>query len=80
MSDFWKGDARYLRLQEITVNYNFKFQYLKKIGVQSLDLQFVGNNLHVWDKVKMFDPEQASSNGRAYPIPMILSLQVYIHI
>jgi hypothetical protein len=80
MSDFWKGDARYLRLQEVTVQYNFKFAYLKKMGIKSLDLQFVGNNLYVWDKVKMFDPEQATANGRAYPIPMVLSLQLYINI
>jgi TonB-linked SusC/RagA family outer membrane protein len=80
VSDFWKGDARYLRLQEVTVNYNLKNSYLRKIGVQSLDLQLVGNNLYVWDKVKMFDPEQAQYNGRVYPIPMTLSLQIYINI
>jgi TonB-linked SusC/RagA family outer membrane protein len=80
MSDFWKGDSRYLRLQEVTVQYSMKFVALKKMGIQSLDLQFVGNNLYVWDKVKLFDPEQAKENGRAYPIPMTLSLQVYINI
>jgi TonB-linked SusC/RagA family outer membrane protein len=80
LSDFWKGDARYLRLQEITVNYNLKAMYLKKIGIQSLDIQFVGNNLCVWDKVKVFDPEQAHFNGRVYPIPTTLSLQLYINI
>jgi hypothetical protein len=80
MSDFWKDNCWYLRLQEITVNYNFKPVYLQKVGIQSLDLQLVGNNLYVWDQVKMFDPEQARSNGRAYPIPMTFSLQIYIHI
>jgi TonB-linked SusC/RagA family outer membrane protein len=80
MSDFWKSDSKYLRLQEITVIYNLKSSYLKKAGVQSLDLQFVGTNLYVWDKVKMFDPEQARYNGRQYPIPMTLSLQIYINI
>jgi hypothetical protein len=80
MSDFWKGDSRYLRLQEITVNYNLKNQALKKIGVASVDLQLVGSNLHVWDKVKIFDPEQAQYNGRVYPIPAVYSLQVYIHL
>jgi TonB-linked SusC/RagA family outer membrane protein len=80
MSTFWQSDSRYLRLQEITINYNLKSSYLRKAGIQSLDLQFVGNNLYVWDKVKIFDPEQAASNGRVYPIPMTLSLQVYINI
>jgi hypothetical protein len=79
-SDFWKGDSRYLRLQEITVNYNLKGQILKKMGITSIDLQLIGNNLYVWDKVKIFDPEQASANGRVYPIPGVYSLQVYIHL
>jgi hypothetical protein len=80
LSDFWKGDARYLRLQEITINYKLKNQALKKIGVASVDLQLVGTNLHVWDKVKTFDPEQAQFNGRVYPIPAVYSLQVYINL
>lgn len=80
LSDFWKGDARYLRLQEITVSYNLRHQYLRKLGIASIDLQLIGNNLFVWDKVKMFDPEQASKNGRVYPIPTTYSFQLYIHL
>jgi hypothetical protein len=79
-SDFWKGDSRYLRLQEVTVNYNMKNQTLRKIGVASVDLQLIANNLYVWDKVKIFDPEQAAKNGRAYPIPGVFTLQVYINL
>ena len=78
-SDFWKGDARYLRLQEITVNYNFKNPYLSKIGIGSIDLQLVANNLCVWDKVKEFDPEQAVYNGRVYPIPTTYTVQLYVY-
>ncbi|MDR3268521.1 MAG: TonB-dependent receptor [Tannerella sp.] len=80
LSDFWQGDARYLRLQEVTLNYNLKHNYLQKMGVSSIDLQLVGSNLYVWDKVKLFDPEQASRNGRVYPLPSIYSLQLYIHL
>jgi TonB-linked SusC/RagA family outer membrane protein len=80
MSDFWKGDARYLRLQEITLNYNLKNEVLKKIGISSMDLQLVGTNLHVWDKVKTFDPEQAHRNGQVYPIPAVYTLQIYINL
>jgi TonB-linked SusC/RagA family outer membrane protein len=79
-SDFWKGDSRYLRLQEVTINYNMKNQGLRKIGIASVDLQLIANNLYVWDKVKIFDPEQASKNGRVYPIPGVFTLQVYINL
>ncbi|GAP72664.1 TonB-dependent receptor [Candidatus Symbiothrix dinenymphae] len=80
LSDFWKGDASYLRLQEVTLNYNYRSLPLKKIGISSIDLQLVGNNLYVWDKVKVFDPEQADKNGQAYPIPAVYSLQLYINL
>ncbi|MFA7493209.1 MAG: TonB-dependent receptor [Proteiniphilum sp.] len=80
LSDFWKGDARYLRLQELTVNYNWKSDMLRKIGVASVDMQLVGNNIFVLDKVKLFDPEQANKNGRVYPIPSVYSIQLYINL
>lgn len=80
LSDFWKGDSRYLRLQEVTLNYNLKHSLLNKLNILSLDLQLVGNNLYVWDKVKLFDPEQARYNGRRYPIPTTYSFQVYINL
>ena len=79
-SDFWKGDARYLRLKEITLNYNLKGIALKRIGVTSIDLQLVCNNVYVWDKVKLFDPEQAHRMGRVYPIPSTYSFQMYINL
>jgi TonB-linked SusC/RagA family outer membrane protein len=79
LSDFWKGDARYLRLQEITLNYNLRLNALRKVGISSVDIQLVGNNLYCWDKVHTFDPEQATANGQAYPIPRIYTLQLYIN-
>jgi hypothetical protein len=79
-SDFWQGDGRNLRLQEITVNYNLKTDGLQKLGISSIDIQLIGTNLHVWSKEKIFDPEQAQYNGRVYPIPSVYSLQLYINL
>lgn len=79
-SDFWHGDGRNLRLQEITVNYNLKTDGMRKLGVSSVDIQLIGTNLHVWSKEKIFDPDQARYNGRVYPIPSVYSLQLYINL
>ncbi|MGJ1319701.1 SusC/RagA family TonB-linked outer membrane protein [Sphingobacterium spiritivorum] len=79
LSTFWQGDARYIRLQEVTLSYNVSPKFLKRAGVKSMDLQFVGNNLYIWDNVKIFDPEQAAWGGRKYPIPSTYSLQAYIN-
>lgn len=79
LSTFWKGNSRYLRLQEITVNYNWKSPAFQTIGLTSVDFQLVGNNLYVWDQVDLWDPEQAHQNGRAYPIPARLTFQIYLN-
>lgn len=79
LSTFWKNDSRYLRLQEVTLNYNVRTNFLKRFGLTSADIQLVGNNLIVWDKVKDWDPEQGYRNGRAYPIPTRYTLQLYLN-
>jgi len=80
LSDFYKNNSRYLRLSEVTLNYNLKGKILRKINVASIDIQFIGQNLYVWDKIKIFDPEQAKFNGNVYPIPATYSLQLYINM
>jgi TonB-linked SusC/RagA family outer membrane protein len=79
VSSFWQRNSKYLRLQEITLNYNLKPQFLRKVGITSVDVQAVGSNLYVWDDVKLFDPEQAEYIGLAYPIPARYTLQLYIN-
>ncbi|NLI36385.1 MAG: TonB-dependent receptor [Bacteroidales bacterium] len=78
-SDFWLHDARYLRLQELTFNYHWATKFIKQLGLTAIDIEFIGNNLLCWDKVKIFDPEQANQNGCIYPIPTTYALQLYIH-
>jgi len=79
-STFWKSNSRYLRLQEINLNYNLTAgKILKTLGVRSLDLQFVISNLCVWGPEKLWDPEQADHNGGAYPIPTQYAFQMYVN-
>ena len=80
LSDFWKGDSRYLRLQEVNLNYNLKAPFLQRLKITSVDMQLVANNLVMWDKVKIFDPELASRNGEVYPIPTSFIFQLYLNL
>ena len=79
LSTWWKGDCRYLRLQEVSINYRFANDFLRKANISSLDLKMVGINLYLWDKVGLWDPEQAWLNGRVYPIPSKYTLQAYLN-
>ena len=79
-STFWMGDARYLRLQELSLNYNLRVPALqRKLGIQSMDIRLVCENLAVWDSVDLFDPEQATACGQSYPLPARYSLQLYLN-
>jgi TonB-linked SusC/RagA family outer membrane protein len=80
LSDFWRRNGQYVRLQEVSFNYNLKGGLLKKIGLSSIDLQLVGENLYIWSKSKMFDPEQAKYNGREYPVPSAYTFVIYVYL
>lgn len=80
LSTFWRGNSKYLRLQEVNINYNLKTKgFVKRLGIQSFDFQLVGSNLAVWSSVKDVDPEQAAKNGNVYPIPARYAFQTYIN-
>ena len=79
-STFWLGDARYLRLQELSLSYNMKVPALQRVlGIQSMDIRLMCENLAVWDSVDLFDPEQATACGQSYPLPARYSLQLYLN-
>lgn len=76
-STFWLADGKYLRLKNVDVSYRFTNNWLKsRVGVESATLSLIGENLHVWDKVKLFDPSQASKNGAEYPLQRMYTLQL----
>ena len=76
-STFWLADGKYLRLKNVDISYSFTNNWLKsRVGVESATLSLIGENLHVWDKVKLFDPSQASCNGAEYPLQRMYTLQL----
>ncbi|OJU34229.1 MAG: SusC/RagA family TonB-linked outer membrane protein [Bacteroidales bacterium 45-6] len=75
-STFWLNDGSYLRLSNVQLSYQTKASFLRKIGVSGATFSLIGENLHVWDKVKLFDPAQASSNGSRYPLQRVYTLQM----
>ena len=67
-STFWMADASYLRLKTIELGYTLPKRITEKMSMSNLRLSLIGDNLYVWDKVKFWDPEQASTNGAVYPL------------
>ncbi|MET4108282.1 TonB-dependent receptor [Hymenobacter sp. UYP22] len=80
-SDWFVTSGSFLRVQNVTLGYNFKSNLIK--GVESLRVYFSGNNLYTFTKFHTgFDPE-VGGNGQqwgSYPRPRALSVGVNIGI
>jgi hypothetical protein len=57
----------FVRLQDITLSYNFG-NYLKKMNIQNLSLFVSGKNLKTWTKWKGWDPETGGGLFAARPL------------
>lgn len=76
-STYWMRDASFIRLKNVEFGYNFNKKMLSKLGLQALRIYLQGNNLYVWDDIKMWDPEQGNNNeGFAYPLSRTFTLGI----
>lgn len=77
-STHWLANGAYLRLKTIEIGYTLPAKWARKIAMKNFRASVIADNLHVWDKVKLWDPEQASGNGAGYPLTrsFTLSLQM----
>jgi TonB-linked SusC/RagA family outer membrane protein len=75
-STFWLNDGSYLRLKNVQVSYTTRAGFLKLAGIEQATVSLIGDNLYVWDKVKLFDPAQASGNGAVYPLQRVYTAQL----
>ena len=75
-SSFWQQDARYLRLKNMELGYNFaSLPNVKNTGINSLRLFLNGQNLLTWTPMRWFDPEiNTGKNGGVYPMTRVVSI------
>lgn len=67
-STWWYKNANFLRLKNVEFGYVFENKMLNKIGMKNARIYVQANNLAVWDKIKMWDPELGSAGSSKYPL------------
>ena len=78
-STHWLADGSYIRLKNVELSYSFPSKWIHKTKIiKSLTISLIGENLHVWDKVKLWDPAQASDNGAVYPLQRKYTMQLFV--
>lgn len=74
-SSWWMRDGSFLRLKTVEAGYNLPTKVAEKIHLRNARIYFSGNNLAVWSRFKLWDPEMGG-NGLGYPIQSVYSLGV----
>lgn len=77
-STHWLANGAYLRLKTVEVGYSLPKEVARKIWMTNFRVSVIADNLHVWDKVKLWDPELASGNGAGYPLTRSFTLSLQL--
>ncbi|MFB0906792.1 MAG: SusC/RagA family TonB-linked outer membrane protein, partial [Spirosomataceae bacterium] len=64
---YFLRDTDYIRLKNMELGYQLPASTLSKVGISNVRFFVNGLNVFTLDKLKVFDPETASSAGTNYP-------------
>lgn len=78
-STWFMRDGSFLRLKTVEIGYSLPRNWLKKMNLSRIRFYFTGNNLCVFSKFKMWDPEMAG-NGLKYPLQRVFNFGVNIDL
>jgi len=80
-STWWLRDASFIRLKSLELGYRLPKNMLRKIGFETGRVYLMGNNIAVWDHIKMWDPEIGNTNeGLNYPIPRSFTVGIEFNL
>ena len=77
-STLYEQDSKYLRLKTLQVAYNFDLPFMKKLGLNTLQLAFSGYNLWTVTPYLWGDPETRASNAPSYPLSKTYTLSLKV--
>lgn len=76
-STFWYRNGNFLRFKNLELGYNLNKTIADRWGINASRIYVMGHNIHVWDQVKIFDPEIGNSDGGTrYPLSRTWTLGV----
>ena len=75
-STLWEKDAKYLRLKNMQIAYNFDLPFMKKLKLNTFQLALSGYNLLTFTPYFYSDPESRASNEPSYPLTKTYSLSL----
>ncbi len=80
-TDFWFVDAKYIRLKNLSIGYDFKHKLLKNVNwLTKCNVSLSGYNLLTFSPAKKWglDPESGSANGYTYPVARVYTISLNV--
>ena len=69
LSSWWLRDGSFLRLKNVELGYMFDTDRISRGYMKAARLYVMGQNVALWDKVKLYDPELGNTaGGTRYPL------------
>lgn len=78
-STLYEKDSKYLRLKTIQLAYTFRFPWLKKVGMRSMQAAVSGYNLLTFTPYIFGDPEARASSSPSYPLQKTYTFSLKIN-
>jgi len=83
-SDYYLQNAAYIRLKNLTINYNLPDAWIKKVNLSKASVFVSGENLLTFtDMIGFFDPELvfiSLSGGKNYPLTKVFSVGLILNL
>jgi TonB-linked SusC/RagA family outer membrane protein len=80
-SDWWLRSGNFLRFKNLEVGYSVPKNFARQIGLEAARIYLMGNNLYLWDSLKLWDPELGKENkGMKYPMSRTFTLGIEINL
>ncbi len=80
-STWWLRNGNFVRFKNLEIGYNVPKSIIQKIKIDGARIYLLGNNLYLWDSLKLWDPELGNRNkGMSYPMSRTFSLGVELNL
>lgn len=80
-STWWLRNGNFLRFKNLEIGYTIPKKVINKLQIDGARIYMLGNNLFLWDSLKIWDPELGNRNkGMSYPMSRTFSLGLELNL
>lgn len=80
-STWWLRNGNFVRFKNLEIGYTIPKKIANKLQIDGARIYMLGNNLYLWDSLKLWDPELGNRNkGMSYPMSRTFSLGLELYL